>query len=297
LKDRLFKTSKGDILEFDFKNFIENFDILDKDVLVYSRLLDFGRIQNVKAVESILSILKKAVGEKGTLLIPTYTLNTYMTPRIYNENKSKIMSGVLGEYSVKDSDFIRTFHPIYSTSIYGKNRDYYMAQDETTCFGEGSLFDLFSKTNNGIVLMLGLNFNGPTLYHYYDQKFNAKGRYIKSFKIKIHTTESEYSMKLNSYVKNRDFYINRFNCLAMFDSLANKLKLKKTDFIGDGMCHAISEKTFQKLYKTALEVDQEYFLLSKEETWTEYYMKNNFDMFYDSISEEKFKKFKLRWDK
>ena len=50
---------------------------IKKEVLVYSRLLDFGRLISKKSVESILSILKLAVGQKGTLIIPTYTLNTY----------------------------------------------------------------------------------------------------------------------------------------------------------------------------------------------------------------------------
>ena len=295
MKNSIFKSSKGEISYDDFEEFIKKFDLMDKDVLVYSRLIDFGRITGKKGIEDLLGILKKSIGNKGTLLIPTYTLNTYNTPRIYSEENSRIMSGVLGEYSVLDKDFKRTFHPIYSTCVYGRNQDYYMKQDHTTCFGEGSLFDLFSKTNNGIVLMLGLNFNGPTLYHYYDQKFKANGRFIKWFKIKIKSEENNYFVKMNSFVKERNFYKNTFNCLAMFDALANKLNLSKTELIGNGMCHYIKEKNFQKLYELALDIDQEYFLLASKDIWSEYYMKNNYDLFYDSILQDMIDKVKLKW--
>lgn len=297
MKTKIFKTSKGDITDYDFEKFIKKSKLKNKDVLVYSRLLDFGRIQNKLAVETILSILKRSIGKKGTLLIPTYTLSTYNSPRIYSERNSKITSGVLGDFSIRDSDFKRTFHPLYSTSVYGKNLEYYLSQDKSTCFGDGSLFDLFSKTKNGIVLMLGLNFNGPTLYHYYDQKYNANGRFIKNFKIKIDTEKSDEFIEVNSFVKNRNFYKNSINCLAMFDALAFKLKYTKTEYLGDGMSHTIFEKDFKKLYKTALEVDQKYFLLAKHKIWKNYYVNNNFKIFYQSISQRKIKQIETKLQK
>ena len=293
---KLFKTSKGIVTNLDFQNYIDKFNLKGKDVLIYSRLLSFGRLLGRNAVENILSILKDTIGDKGTLIIPTYTLNTYKLPRVFNAAESKVMSGILGEFSILDRDFERTIHPVYSNSVYGNNKKYYKTQSETTCFGEGSFFDLFSKTQNGVILMLGLNFNGPTLYHYYDQKFKAKGRFLKSFEVQIQTAEKEYMLNFDSYVKDNDFYYNKMNCLAMFHAVTNKMELVKTAYIGDGITYKITESNFKNLYKTALEVDQEYFLISNKDDWTEYYMKNNFKLFYDSISEEKLKQFKTKWN-
>lgn len=293
---KLFKASNGTITNSNFQDHIDKFDLEGKDVLIYSRLLSFGRLLGKNAVESILSILKKAVGEKGTLIIPTYTLNTYEPPRVFNEIKSRVMSGVLGEFATSDKDFTRTIHPVYSNAIYGNNKQYYKMQNESTCFGEGSFFDLFSKTKNGVVLMLGLNFNGPTLYHYYDQKFNAKGRFIKFFEAKIQLEEKEYILNFDSFVKDKKFYKDKMNCLAMFDAVVNNLGLTENACIGDGMSSKITENNFKLLYKTALEVDQEYFLISTENAWTEYYMKNNFRLFYGSVSDEKLNKFKQKWN-
>jgi len=294
LKIEIFKSSKGIITNLDFEKFIRKFDLEGKEVLVYSRLLDFGRLINKKSIESILSILKLAVGQKGTLIIPTYTLNTYKEPRVFNKKKSKIMSGVLGEYSVLDSDFYRTLHPIYSNSIFGYNKDYYKGQKQSTCFGKGSFFDLFSKTEKGIILMLGINFNGPTLYHYYDQEFNAKGRFLKTFKVKIETSKKNYFINLDSFVKSKEFYQETTNCLAMLDAAASKVGKLVTYYLGDGMTHLIKEKNFKILYETALKVDQEYFLVSKKDVWKEYYLNNNFKLYYDSISKKKLDELKSK---
>ena len=81
----IIKTDKGFITDKEFENKIFNLDIDGKDVIVYSRLLSFGRLLGIKAVNSIISILKSAVGKKGILIFPTYTLGSYDEPRVFNE--------------------------------------------------------------------------------------------------------------------------------------------------------------------------------------------------------------------
>jgi hypothetical protein len=86
-----------------------------------------------------------------------------------------------------------------------------------------------------------------------------------------------FDMSFNSYVKDREFYKNKMNCLARFDSLANELGMINSISIGDNYIHSISENNFHQLYRTVLDIDQEYFLLSNEELWDTYYMKNIFN--------------------
>ena len=83
----IIKTDKGFITDESLENKIFNLDLDGKDVLVYSRLLSFGRLLGLKAVNSIISILKSAVGKKGTLIFPTYTLSSYEEPRVFNEKR------------------------------------------------------------------------------------------------------------------------------------------------------------------------------------------------------------------
>ena len=187
------------------------------------------------------------------------------------------MSGILGEVASKKNNFSRTIHPVYSNAIFGFNKDYYLKQNASTCFGEGSFFDLFTKKDNSVVIMAGLNFNGPTLYHYYDQKYNAKGRFIKEFSFEMKLDLYTFNMLFDSYVKDREFYHGKMNCLAMFDALANDLSMVHSQPLGDSFIHMIKESDFHQLYKAVLEIDQEYFLLSSEQLWDQYYMKNKYD--------------------
>jgi aminoglycoside 3-N-acetyltransferase len=272
----LIKSSNGIINDKDFSETISKLDLEGKDVLIYSRLLSFGRILNINSITRIIDLFIEIIGPNGTLIIPTYTLNSY-NEKCFDVNKSKIMSGILGEVASKNDKFSRTIHPVYSNAIHGYNKGYYNKQSATTCFGSDSFFDLFSKNENSIVLMAGLNFNGPTLYHYYDQKYKAKGRFIKEFNTEMILDNHNFNIKFNSYVKDKEFYHHKMNCLARFDALAHELNLVNDLAIGDNFIHSISEFNFNNLYKTALDVDQEYFLLSTEEMWDTYYMKNKFD--------------------
>ena len=283
----LFKSSTGYITDNDLSNYLLKLDLKNKDVLIYSRLLSLGRFSSLESIKVFINILKKQIEPNGTLIIPTYTLNNYKESGIINLNDSKIMSGILGEVASKDKDFKRSIHPVYSNCFYGKNSNYYMYQDATTCFGENSFFDLFNKVNDSQIVMLGLNFNGPTLYHYYDQKFNAPGRFIKNFNFKVKVNQLELGMKMNSYVKDYAFYDGKMNCLARFDALVNKYKLVETIKLGDDFIHKISEKNFENFYKICLELDQNYFLLSDQEIWNEYYMRNNYTFLHGTLDAEK----------
>ena len=296
MSKQIIKTTNGFKTAKNFEEEIDKLSLAGKDVLVYSRLFTFGRLTGIESVSSIISILKSAVGETGSLIIPTYTLGSYYTPRVFDEKKSKVMSGVLGEYTLNDSQFIRTIHPIYSNSIYNDTDNYFSKQDKQTCFGKKSFFDLFSKRKNGVVLMLGLNFNGPSLYHYYDQKFKAPGRFLKTFDILMLHDNNKYKMDFTSFVKDHKFYRNKKNCLGRFEALANKLEIIKTVFFGDGYIHKITEPDFQTLYKITLKLDQNYFLMASTNDWIEYYTRNNYKYFYNTLDQEKINQVKEVWN-
>jgi aminoglycoside N3'-acetyltransferase len=278
----IFNSSTAILTHEDLSNSLSKLDLAGKDVIIYSRLLSFGRIKGINAVNCFIDLLLDYIGPGGTLIIPTYTLNTY-SEKFFNVKTSKIMSGVLGEAANKNTRFTRTVHPVYSNVIAGNNKDFYMKQDATTCFGAGSFFDLFSQNDNSVVLMAGLNFNGPTLYHYYDQKYSANGRFVKNFNVDMILYDFAFGMTFDSFVKDNSFYNNKMNCLARFDALAHELEMVSSVEFGDNFFHLISESNFNILYKTVLEVDQEYFLLANAELWDTYYLKNNFDCMHGKI--------------
>ena len=78
----IFKTSNGIVDEIILSYAISKLNLEGKDVLIYSRLLSFGRVTNIIAVNKIIDILIEHIGPNGTLIIPTYTLNSYSEKKI-----------------------------------------------------------------------------------------------------------------------------------------------------------------------------------------------------------------------
>jgi len=286
----LFKSGNGIVTSEIFSDYLLQLDLKGKNMLVYSRLLSLGRFYGKDSIIEFIKIIRKHIGEEGTLAIASYTLNSYKEPRLFDFDESKIMSGILGEVAAKLPEFRRTVHPIYSNCIWGKHTDELFKQNITTCFGENSFFDIFSKLENAYILMIGLNLNGPSLTHYYEQKYNASGRFLKYFDIKIKLGHHSFISRFDSFVKDYDFYNKKAHCLARFDALAEIFGIIKHFSIGDGHMHMISESDFQLFYKAAIHVDQEYFLMGSEEEWNEYYWRNKFDMYYNILCPERIEK-------
>lgn len=286
----IFKYKNGVVTSEEIISTLGTLNLKSKTVIVYSRLLSVGQFLGESAIKEFLEILKNLVGPDGNVIIPTYTLGTYKEPRVYNHQTSKIISGSLGIVASKDPTFKRTIHPIYSHCVWGKDTEYFLEQDATTNNGENSFFDLFSKKENSYVLMIGINLNGPTLIHHYDQKFNAKGRYLKYFKTKMIIGDNQFDMSFSAYVKDTLFYENKKVCLHFFHSLLSKLNLVSELKFGNDYIFGVEERVFKEYYHRALKVDQQYFLISNHEIWNEYYWRNNHFYLRDTIDDEKIRR-------
>tara|TARA_Y100000022_G_scaffold200732_1_gene218058 strand:+ start:7218 stop:7895 length:678 start_codon:yes stop_codon:yes gene_type:complete len=160
-------------------------------------------------------------------------------------------------------------------------------------FGDGSFFDLFTKSDNSVVLMLGINYNGCTIYHHFDQKLSAKGRFLKKFTAKVKLDDKTFSLNYDSYVKDKNFYNSKTNCLARFDSALSSLKIHERLNFGNSSIVKIETNFFFNYYKAALNVNQDYFLLSTKNQWEEYYLRNNSKLMDNDLDNEMVKKLKI----
>lgn len=279
----LFLTKSGELISrITFEKTLKRFSLTGKCVLVYSRLISFGRLTGKRAVEEIIEVLQESVGREGTLCIPAYTFSAY-NKEVFDSEKSKSTTGILGEVAREMRCFRRTIHPIYSTLVWGRHTDFLLEQSSTTCFGKNSFFDRFSSLPNAYILMLGLNFNGPTFYHYYDQRFHAPGRFIKEFEGHLVVEGKEVPITFDSYVKDYDFYRGRMNCMARFDAAATYFGVVERCPFGDDWIHGIHEIDYRNLYKACIAVAPEYFLFGSQEEWEEYYLKGKFTLMHNTL--------------
>lgn len=292
----LFKTENKIWTDNDFSKALSHFRLQGKPVIVYSRLLRFGRIIGRETVNRIINILQEQITNQGTLCFPCYTFSAYHQEP-FDTNSSKCAVGVLGEQARQIPGFVRTMHPVYSTTCWGKEVSYLLKQNQHTCFGPGSFFDLFSQLENAYVLMLGTNLSASTLSHFYDQRYQVPGRFIKKFKAQIIIEKKTKEIEFDAYVKNYDFYGDRMNALCRFDALATELNLITRCPFSIDWIQGIREIDYHRLYKDCSTIDPEYFLISSQEEFKNYYEKNDFKMLHGKLDPNKTNQIKIKYDR
>ena len=287
----LFRADGVNFTDTDFDAALSRFDLSGKAVLVYSRLLSFGRLTGEDAVKAMIRVLKRRIGADGTLCIPAYSFSGYNN-EVYDPANSKCIVGQLGETARKMPGFRRTFHPIYSTAVWGRHSKYLLGQDPHSSFGDGSFFELFSKIKGARILFLGTTLSTATIVHRYDQHCSAKGRFLKNFTAKCLVDGKVSEMQFDSFVKDYEYYNGRVNCLAPLEVLADNLGIIRREKFASDWIHMISEKDLRKIYSMFLLNGMTDYLLSSVTDFQDYYHKNNFLLYRDRVSKKELSRFK-----
>jgi len=135
----------------------------------------------------------------GTVLVPSFTYSS-----IKNESFDPLLTeskvGLFSEYFRHYSGVTRSSHPIFSFSVYGKNKDKYIDTSLNDCFGVGTTFDEFYKAN-GKILCIGCSLDRSTFIHYVEQKINVSYRYFKNFQSSVITNGSKHELVTRYFVR------------------------------------------------------------------------------------------------
>lgn len=161
------KIEKGDIV-------LLTSDITD----LFLQCQDNGEFLDVNI---LLDHFQEAIGEEGTLLIPTYNWG-FCQGRPFDYKKTPSKTGAIGNAALRRNDFIRTKHPIYSFAVWGKDADKLVAMENIESFGADSPFAYLEQVNAKNVFIGASLRNSFTYIHYIEQKLGAKYRYSKMFK-------------------------------------------------------------------------------------------------------------------
>jgi len=211
------------------KNIDKNQDIcLHCDLIKLNSLLKFKN--ETELYKFIIGILNK---KNRTLIIPAFSFSwgREKKKKIYNIKKSKSKLGFLSEYMRKKNLGHRTFDPMFSFFILGKNKEYLDFKNNS--FGKGSIFEKMHHNNCKIILFDTLYFE-PTFIHYIEQychenftKLNY--RYLKRFigYIKIKNQKKKFITTVFSRVLKAKYV---YNDKKIFTDLIKEKKLKKIQY-------------------------------------------------------------------
>jgi aminoglycoside N3'-acetyltransferase len=124
--------------------------------------------------------LVKAVGENGTLIIPTFNF-AFPKTKYFDIKTTKSRMGVLSEIARNDMNCVRTGHPIYSFAVRGKLAYHFENTDNRSGYGIDSPFALL-KELKGKIAIIGLSDqHSMTSYHFVEECNQVDYRYFKDF--------------------------------------------------------------------------------------------------------------------
>ncbi len=242
---------------YDLREYLEQLGVRKDDVIcVHSHLMSFGKplLSRQIFLESIIRVLRDTIGEKGTLIMPSFTYS-FCRNEVYDVEKSPSRVGILTEYYRKQVDVKRTWHPIFSFVIGGNKQQEYL-DIGPDAFSFDSVYGKMMR-DNGKIILLGGNY-GYTFYHLAEEHLNVSHRYFKNFSGTIVDRKKKYlisvpyfvrdlsiksdldEQKLSQFLvetecqKQVDFAkgtIAVFDCKNAYLNICNQLKINEKSFI------------------------------------------------------------------
>ena len=212
-----------------FKKILDYLGIKKKDkLLVNSNTLNLMIKHKDKALPNkILDILIERITPEGTLLFPTYSWDFCNGSR-YDSLKTRSTAGTLSNLSLKNKNFVRSKNPIYSFSVFGKDKNKIANLSHYSCFGLDSPFGYLIK-NKGKNLFIDLDYKDAlTFVHVAEESAGVNYRYHKIFTGKY--TNKNRIKKIENfemYVRKKDKASATFIDKKFDNKLLKKKALKK----------------------------------------------------------------------
>ena len=171
-----------DYTGIEIRNILSEVGIANGDTLYcHSNIGLFGLINGYQSKEQVCEEFYNAIfdiiGQKGTLIVPTYT-NSFSNNQIFDAKNTASKMGVFAEWVRLNSEGIRSLDPAYSVTAIGAKSNYYSDNIANNSLSEGSVFDRI-LTNNAKILCL--NHPGCTFIHFVERELKVPYRFDKTF--------------------------------------------------------------------------------------------------------------------
>lgn len=216
-------------------------------IFIHSNLGFFGRQEGFLSSDQLCEMFFEEVmavlGEKGTLVVPTFTYS-FPNKQIFDPVESSSGMGVFAEWVRRHPDSIRSEDPCYSVSANGGNALPMVYNVPKNSFGDDSFFDRFYRAGGKI---LNMNFNaGSTFIHYFERKLHVPYRFDKTFDgmvmkngKKVHTSSTIWVRYLSDNALEFDS--------EPFDKLARENNYFRVVSMGRGQIGLISASDIYKI--------------------------------------------------
>ncbi|HCR52253.1 TPA: aminoglycoside phosphotransferase [Candidatus Kaiserbacteria bacterium] len=201
----LFRTDNGaSVKDTDVLAAFRQVGIKQGDLLfVHSSLKAFGMLAQPDTqalMAALVTAFTEIIGEKGTLIMPTFTDNFLKGKPYHTDDRSTV--GALTEFYRGQPGVSRTLHPFFSVATRGP-RSAELADISHDSFDAHSIFGNVHRLD-GLLVFFGARFQSCTFVHYVEQIHGVPYRFMKTFEGVIVDGERSYRDSYTYFVRPLD---------------------------------------------------------------------------------------------
>lgn len=235
-----------------------------RTVFVQSGMLSFMEAARIvtpkKLPELILDSLVEAVGERGTVVMPSFTTNCARKGLPFDLYQTVSDSGALVEYMRKRPGTLRSLHPVNSIIACGNLAEFLTKNVSSGSYSWDSPFDRMASCDT-VILCMGMKTNlSNSFSHYAETRSNLPYLYNKVLDyITVSVNGVPVSKQFYMTVRYLDFDIRPDR--EQHDQVMRQSDRMRFGDWGGGSCHAINLSDYLDILKRCFH-DDIFFLLA-----------------------------------
>ena len=209
-------------------------------VYVHSSLKSVGPIEG--GADTLLASFLTALGEDGTLAVPTHSLN-YVNLRAepFDLANTPSFVGAFTELVRKHPKAFRSLQPTHSSAAIGKQAEWLTANHDLAnpCGYESPLGRIYRE--NGKILLLGVGHKSNTILHFAESLFGAaytKLHYDENWGSTSHYIDANGTVQ---FAESTDFP-GCSSGFAKFEALCKEKRISHYGTIGNAPCQLMHAK-------------------------------------------------------
>lgn len=222
------------------RHIVKQLDIDKGDVLLISSDMKGLLFQCFEHGDEIdlnvfLNSLMEAVGEEGTILLPTFNWD-FCKGVTFDYYRTPCRTGSLGKTALRRKDYVRTRHPIYSFAVWGKDAGTLCDMNNRDSFGQDSPFAYLHRVH-AKNLFIDVSYQDSFTFAHYVEEWEGKVpyRYVKDFTAGYideqgREEERTYSMFVRDMDKNVYVTIDPMEKWFLEDGAVQMYRINGLDF-------------------------------------------------------------------
>jgi aminoglycoside 3-N-acetyltransferase len=215
------------------------------NIFINPEIYRLGNLAGINRSEDLFKIffnlIMSIIGKNGTLSINSYTFQTLRYKKKFIHEKTKSSSGNFSEYIRELKGAIRSKHPVFSVTSFGKFSKIICQNNSFHNYGYNSPYWKFIELN-GYILNIGMDPWLNPFNHVAEYLCGVPYHYNKLTSIPYYKGGRKHQTLYSSNVRYLDLKI-KYDYLLLKKKI-NKLKIIKSIKLGNGYMHMVNVKKY-----------------------------------------------------